>query len=607
MCQPGTNQIQHPDRRKRATANSAESKQLPCEIGIAVGCHRTTRHAAPGRICRVVPASRHSCRDFGLARHLRSSDAMTSTIHSPSLRQATVPRTAASPSPASQSTANGDPFAAVLDTVHSATPDVQGAPPAKTPDPTASSPQSAAQPAPESVTPSTGTGDSAKVRPKQAASASGSSVSGAGEPPDIAPGGVQAPALPPATEVALVAAAQTTVPPATVTAISSVAAATPDTNATATSVDPAQTVQPATVPSTADLASSGAAAEAGAVMPVAVGGTAAAASALPGNLAATALATPQAVAAAATQDARTAGTTPASTAPVLGTARRATTILQLAAKAGTGATNPIALPAEPGQMPHAGGPPRQSSTISAATFAPVAGPSAASAQAPGLAALPMLAQTILDSTVQGSLVAAIPSAVGAAANSDPSPSLAAQPNTAATPLAQGTSAAVSPEAAPAPAATGSAPPIRQVAAALVHLTQAASGSSVTLRLDPGELGRVQVRIDRGADGSSTVHIAAEHPDTLRLLIADQAALHRTLDQAGLAQDGRSVNFSLSTPDAGSSASSDRGSSGGFMGNGNPGGGQQGGAWRQDRSSYPDPAPSSTPSTAWLRAGVDITA
>ncbi len=553
-----------------------------------------------------------------MARHLRSSDAMTSTIHPPSPRQATAPQAAASPSSAAQSAANGNPFAALLDTVHSAMPDIQGAPLAKPPDPTASSPQSAAQPSPESVPLFTSTGDSAKVRPKQAASAPGSSASGAGElpdvAPDVAPGVVQTPALPiavtPATAaVALVAAAQTTVLPATVTAISSVAAAAPDTNATAASVDPAQAVQPAIVPSTAGLASSGVAAEADAPMPVAVAGTAAAASALPGNLAATALPTPQAAAAAATQDARTAGTASANTAaaPVSGVARRATSILQLAAKAETGATNPIALPAEPGQMPHASGPPRQSSTISAATFAPVARPSAVSAQAPGLAALPMPAHPILDSTVQGSLVAATPSAVGATASTDPSPSMAAQPNTAATPLAQGTPTAVSPEAAAAPAAAGGAPPIRQVAAALVHLTQAASGSSVTLRLDPGELGQVQVRIDRGADGSSTVHVAAEHPDTLRLLIADQAALHRTLDQAGLAQDGRSVNFSLSTPDAGSSASSDRGSGSGFMGNGNSGGGQQGGAWRQDRSSYPDPAPSSTPSTAWLRAGVDITA
>ena len=185
------------------------------------------------------------------------------------------------------------------------------------------------------------------------------------------------------------------------------------------------------------------------------------------------------------------------------------------------------------------------------------------------------------------------------------PALAVAPPPAAAAIATAAPAADAPAAV---TAASPATPIRQVAAALVHLTQNGSGSTVTLRLDPGELGQVQVRIDRGADGTSTVHVAAEKPDTLRLLIADQDALHRTLNGAGVSQEGRTLSFSLSTANTESNASPDRGA-GGFSGNGGfaSGGGQQGGSGRQDRTPYADTVSPSPPSPAWLRAGVDITA
>jgi uncharacterized membrane protein YgcG len=170
-----------------------------------------------------------------------------------------------------------------------------------------------------------------------------------------------------------------------------------------------------------------------------------------------------------------------------------------------------------------------------------------------------------------------------------------------------------PTEAPAPAApTNSAAPAHQVAAALVQITHSPSGSAVTLRLDPAELGQVQIRIERGADGTSTVHVTAERPETLRLLVADQPQLHRTLDSAGLPQEGRSLSLSLATPDTANNGATDRGTGGGSStgsgGFSNGGGAQQGGAWRQDRARYA-PAATDTPAThaAWLRAGVDITA
>ena len=151
--------------------------------------------------------------------------------------------------------------------------------------------------------------------------------------------------------------------------------------------------------------------------------------------------------------------------------------------------------------------------------------------------------------------------------------------------------------------------MHQVGAALVHLSQANSGSTVTLRLDPGELGHVQVRIERDPDGIATVHVAADRPETLRLLVADQDALHRTLDSAGLSQDGRTLSFSLSDSNTGGNAASDRGTGSGFAGGGfsGSGSGQQGGAGRHDRNAYSVPAAIAAASPGWQRAGVDITA
>ena len=85
-------------------------------------------------------------------------------------------------------------------------------------------------------------------------------------------------------------------------------------------------------------------------------------------------------------------------------------------------------------------------------------------------------------------------------------------------------------------------------------------------------------------------------------------MHRTLDGAGLPQDGRTLNFTLSDPNTGGNA--DRGAGSGFAGSGGftgQGGGQQSGGGRPDRNAYPVPAALAASSSGWLRAGVDITA
>ena len=65
-----------------------------------------------------------------------------------------------------------------------------------------------------------------------------------------------------------------------------------------------------------------------------------------------------------------------------------------------------------------------------------------------------------------------------------------------------------------------------------------------IRLDPPELGRVDVRLSIDATGKASAHLSADQPHTLTLLQNDAPALTRALREAGLdvSQDG--LNFSL---------------------------------------------------------------
>jgi flagellar hook-length control protein FliK len=182
-------------------------------------------------------------------------------------------------------------------------------------------------------------------------------------------------------------------------------------------------------------------------------------------------------------------------------------------------------------------------------------------------------------------------------------------------VATGVVGVSSPAGSPAPqiasAATQGTPsagvlPGAQIIPALIRVAHAADGHQITLRLTPAELGQVDIRIDRAADGTATVRVLVERPETLKLLQADQPQLNQVLDKAGLPQEGRSLTLSLSLPDAGFGASP--GGSGS-----NHAGGQSGGA-RHERDGAQAAAqsgsaragnPSSTPS--WQRAGIDITA
>ena len=121
-----------------------------------------------------------------------------------------------------------------------------------------------------------------------------------------------------------------------------------------------------------------------------------------------------------------------------------------------------------------------------------------------------------------------------------------------------------------PAAAAAAGPIRVTAAtdapvplsglALEIAASALSGKSrFDIRLDPAELGRIDVRIDIDRNGLVTSHLMVEKPETLALLRQDAAQLQRALDDAGLSTGNSGLQFSLR--DQSSSGQDDRSESG----------------------------------------------
>ncbi len=166
------------------------------------------------------------------------------------------------------------------------------------------------------------------------------------------------------------------------------------------------------------------------------------------------------------------------------------------------------------------------------------------------------------------------------------------------------------------ASPSAASPAAQVAPALVAFARAPDGAPrLTLRLDPPELGHVQISIERPQDAPARVEITVQRQETLTLLLRDQPQLQTALNQAGVPQDGRSITFHLAAaeptarPDAASVPNSGSNVAGN-SGNGADSASRQGGDSRQQAAHTTDDTdmdftPVALPS--WQRAGLDITA
>lgn len=155
--------------------------------------------------------------------------------------------------------------------------------------------------------------------------------------------------------------------------------------------------------------------------------------------------------------------------------------------------------------------------------------------------------------------------------------------------------------AAAPPASATAPPtaVTQLAHATeIHFASGAPGQ-ITIHLQPAELGAVQVRIERGHDGSATITVQVERADTLHALQADLPHLHQALDRAGVPAEARQVHMELAqAPPPGNAASAGGGD-----------GQRQGQAQRGKAQSAAqgDPDETTEPMPRWRPAGINITA
>jgi len=76
-------------------------------------------------------------------------------------------------------------------------------------------------------------------------------------------------------------------------------------------------------------------------------------------------------------------------------------------------------------------------------------------------------------------------------------------------------------------------------------TQAQNGkTSFDIRLDPKELGRIDVRLEVDKDGHVTAKMAVDRVETLDLLKRDASNIERALQQAGLKTSDNSLEFSM---------------------------------------------------------------
>ena len=140
------------------------------------------------------------------------------------------------------------------------------------------------------------------------------------------------------------------------------------------------------------------------------------------------------------------------------------------------------------------------------------------------------------------LVSPSPGTTLAGTASETTPGIAGPPAPAAPPA----TAPVMPLTEP-PRAAPPAPPARQIApltTALASGTRDGESATISVSLDPGELGRVEISVERNG-GQTAIRVIVERAETLALLQRDQRELGQSLTQAGVDESGRSISFSLS--------------------------------------------------------------
>lgn len=141
----------------------------------------------------------------------------------------------------------------------------------------------------------------------------------------------------------------------------------------------------------------------------------------------------------------------------------------------------------------------------------------------------------------------MPAVAAPAPASPPAPAPGAPPVATAAPIEPGKLAPPTPVVAPAPS-----PAEPEVAARPGQIGHAmgvaiakritAGGEELTVRLNPAEFGKIDVRMAFDEGGTLRAVVAAERPDALDLLRRDSADLNRAMTDAGIRTDQQSFRF-----------------------------------------------------------------
>jgi len=86
-------------------------------------------------------------------------------------------------------------------------------------------------------------------------------------------------------------------------------------------------------------------------------------------------------------------------------------------------------------------------------------------------------------------------------------------------------------------------PVTELGTTVVRMAKAGE-NSFDLRLDPLDLGQVDVKVEIADNGRINATFLVERKETLEMLQRDQSQLQKAFDQAGLKTDSRFAQLSL---------------------------------------------------------------
>ena len=112
------------------------------------------------------------------------------------------------------------------------------------------------------------------------------------------------------------------------------------------------------------------------------------------------------------------------------------------------------------------------------------------------------------------------------------------------PLAIGTTATMTSLVTSAPQATYPHPATQAVAATITKAANAGEDKAFTIKLDPPELGRVEVKMMIDKHNAVKAHLVIEKPETFLMLQRDAHILERSLQGIGLDTSGSGLSFEL---------------------------------------------------------------